>query len=108
MRDASGPFQPTELRRAATVRHATVLLGLVLALACAAGASLAGLWKQKGAVHCQSVDIRRPIESAPALFRSKWFLIGWLAAVVAWLLHIGALALELSDGSPGPRNRLGP
>jgi hypothetical protein len=73
--------------------HATVLLGLVLALACAAGASLAGLWKQKGAVHCQSVDIRRPKESALALFRSKWFLIGWLAAVVAWLLHIGALAL---------------
>jgi drug/metabolite transporter (DMT)-like permease len=51
------------------------------------------LWKQKGAVHCKSVDIRRPKESAIALFRSKWFLIGWLAAVVAWLLHIGALAL---------------
>jgi drug/metabolite transporter (DMT)-like permease len=73
--------------------HVTVLVGLLLALTCAAGASLAGLWKQKGAVHCRSVDIRRPKESAVALFRSKWFLIGWLAAVVAWLLHIGALAL---------------
>ncbi len=71
----------------------TVLIGLVLALACAAGASLGGLWKQKGAVHCDSVDIRRPKQSAVALFRSKWFMIGWLAALVAWLLHVGALAL---------------
>jgi drug/metabolite transporter (DMT)-like permease len=70
-----------------------VLLGLVLALACAIGASLSGLWKQKGAVQAKDVDIRRPIESAVALFRSKWFLIGWVAAVVAWLLHVGALAL---------------
>ncbi|MBV9354484.1 MAG: hypothetical protein JO023_03040, partial [Chloroflexi bacterium] len=71
----------------------TVLIGLVLALACAAGASLGGLWKQKGAVHCDNVDIRRPKHSALALFRSKWFMIGWLAALVAWMLHVGALAL---------------
>jgi hypothetical protein len=73
--------------------HVTMLIGLGLALACAAGASLGGLWKQKGAVHTSSVDIRRPKESALALFRSKWFMIGWLAALGAWLLHIGALAL---------------
>ena len=73
--------------------HASVLLGLTLALACAIGASLSGLWKQKGAVQTSDVDIRRPIENAVALFRSKWFLIGWIAAVVAWLLHVGALAL---------------
>jgi hypothetical protein len=62
-------------------------------LACAIGASLSGLWKQKGAVQTKDVDVRRPIESAVALFRSKWFLIGWIAAVGAWLLHVGALAL---------------
>lgn len=73
--------------------HASVLLGLAFALACAIGASLSGLWKQKGAVQTKDVDIRRPIESAAALFRSKWFLIGWIVAVVAWLLHVGALAL---------------
>jgi drug/metabolite transporter (DMT)-like permease len=73
--------------------HLSVLLGLVLALACALGASVSGLWKQKGAVQAQAVDIRRPVESAVALFRSKWFLIGWIAAVIAWLLHVGALAL---------------
>lgn len=73
--------------------HASVLLGLAMALACALGASLSGLWKQKGAAQVQDVDIRRPLESAAALFRSKWFLIGWLVAVLAWALHVGALAL---------------
>jgi drug/metabolite transporter (DMT)-like permease len=73
--------------------HVKVLIGLALALACAIGASLSGLWKQKGAVRTKDVDIRRPLESAVALFRSKWFLIGWIAAVGAWLLHVGALAL---------------
>lgn len=73
--------------------HAQVLIGLVLALACAAGASVSGLWKQKGAVQARDVDIRQPLQSAVALFRSKWFAIGWIAAVFAWLLHVGALAL---------------
>lgn len=73
--------------------HAKVLVGLVLALACAAGASLSGLWKQKGAVQVRDVDIRQPLQSAVALFRSKWFVMGWVLAVIAWLLHVGALAL---------------
>jgi len=66
---------------------------LLLALACAASASLGGLWKRKGAVQTRDVDIREPLKTAGALFRSKWFLIGWIVAVVAWLLHVGALAL---------------
>jgi drug/metabolite transporter (DMT)-like permease len=65
----------------------------MLALACAGSASLSGLWKQKGAVKAGDVDIRRPVQSAVALFRSKWFAIGWIVAVIAWLLHVGALAL---------------
>jgi drug/metabolite transporter (DMT)-like permease len=73
--------------------HSSVLIGLLLALACACGASLGGLWKQRGAVHTQDVDIRHPLRSAGALFRSKWFVIGWIAAAIAWLLHVGALAL---------------
>jgi hypothetical protein len=44
-------------------------------------------------VRCENIDFRRPKHSAVALFRSKWFMIGWLAAVGAWLLHVGALAL---------------
>jgi drug/metabolite transporter (DMT)-like permease len=69
------------------------MIGLLLALACASGASLGGLWKQKGAVQTDAVDIRHPLQSAGALFRSKWFVIGWITAAVAWLLHVGALAL---------------
>jgi hypothetical protein len=73
--------------------HSTVLIGLLLALACACGASLGGLLKQKGAIQTQDVDIRHPLQSAAALFRSKWFVVGWITAAVAWLLHVGALAL---------------
>jgi drug/metabolite transporter (DMT)-like permease len=73
--------------------HSRVLVGLLLALACAAGASLGGLWKQKGAVQTRDVDIQHPLQSAAALFRSKWFVIGWITAVFAWLLHVAALAL---------------
>jgi drug/metabolite transporter (DMT)-like permease len=73
--------------------HLRVVIGLLLALACAGGASLSGLWKQKGAVQAGDVDIRRPVQSAIGLFRSKWFAIGWIVAAIAWLLHVGALAL---------------
>jgi drug/metabolite transporter (DMT)-like permease len=73
--------------------HSTVLIGLLLALACAGGASLGGLLKQKGAVQTQDVDLRHPWRSAAALFRSKWFVAGWITAAFAWLLHVGALAL---------------
>jgi drug/metabolite transporter (DMT)-like permease len=73
--------------------HLRVLIGLLLALACAGGASLSGLWKAKGVAQTKDVDIRHPLQSAAALFRSKWFVIGWIAALVAWLLHVGALAL---------------
>jgi drug/metabolite transporter (DMT)-like permease len=69
------------------------MVGVLLAVACAAGTNLSGLWKQRGAAQTRDVDIRRPLVTAVALFRSKWFAIGWVVALVAWLLHIGALAL---------------
>jgi drug/metabolite transporter (DMT)-like permease len=73
--------------------HLEVLIGLLLAVACTAGASISGLWKQKGAVQTDAVDIRHPVRTAIALFRSKWFTIGWIVAAVAWGLHVGALAM---------------
>jgi len=73
--------------------HSSVLIGLLLALGGTCGASLGGLWKQKGAVQTRDVDIRHPLRSVAALFRSRWFVIGWIAAAFAWLLHVGALAL---------------
>jgi len=67
--------------------------GLLLALACAFATNLAFLWKQRGAVAAPDVDVRRPLRSAAALFSSKWWAIGMAVAVVAWGLHVAALAL---------------
>jgi drug/metabolite transporter (DMT)-like permease len=39
------------------------------------------------------IRVRHPLRSAVDLFRSKWFLVGWIVAVVAWGLHVGALSL---------------
>jgi drug/metabolite transporter (DMT)-like permease len=44
-------------------------------------------------VAAPDVDIRQPLRSIADLFRSKWWTIGWLVSVVAFLLHVGALAL---------------
>jgi hypothetical protein len=73
--------------------HADVAIGLLLAVACAAAASVSGLLKQRGAAASRPVDIRRPLASAAALFRSRLFMIGWIVAVFAWVLHAGAIAL---------------
>jgi len=71
----------------------TVQIGLLLALACAFATNLAFLWKQRGAVAAPDIDMRRPLASAAALFRSKWWSIGFAVALVAWVLHVAALAL---------------
>jgi len=68
-------------------------IGLLLAVACAFATNLAFLWKHKGAVAAPEVSARHPLSSAAGLFRSKWFAIGFLVAIAAWVLHVGALAL---------------
>jgi drug/metabolite transporter (DMT)-like permease len=70
-----------------------VLLGLVLAVASALATSAAFLFKQRGALAAPAVDGLHPLRSAAGLFASKWWTIGWLVALGAWLLHVGALAL---------------
>ncbi len=67
--------------------------GLLLALASAAATNLAFLFKQRGAVLAPPILVRHPLRSAVGLFSSKWFLVGWTVAVVAWGLHLGALSL---------------
>ena len=67
--------------------------GAGLALASAFVTNLGFLWRHRGAVAAPDVDVRRPLHSAICLFRSKWWTIGYVAALIAWLLHIGALAL---------------
>jgi drug/metabolite transporter (DMT)-like permease len=68
-------------------------LGLILALASAVATSLAFLFKQRGAVLAPPILARHPLRSALGLFSSRWFVVGWMVAVVAWGLHVGALSL---------------
>ena len=70
-----------------------MIAGLALALASAIATSIAFLFKQRGAVAAPPVRIRHLLRSAADLFRSRWFALGWLVAVGAWGLHVGALAL---------------
>jgi len=68
-------------------------LGLILALASAVATNVAFLFKHRGAVLAPPIRVRHPVRSAVGLFRSRWFAVGWLVAIVAWLLHVGALSL---------------
>jgi multidrug transporter EmrE-like cation transporter len=68
-------------------------LGLVCALLSALGTNLAFLFKHRGACSAPDVDMRHPLRSAAALFRSKWWTIGWLVAGVGFALHSAALSL---------------
>lgn len=70
-----------------------MIAGLALALACAVATSVGFLLKHRGAVAAADVRIRHPLRSAADLFRSRSFAIGWIVAVGAWALHVGALAL---------------
>jgi drug/metabolite transporter (DMT)-like permease len=70
-----------------------MIVGLALALACAVATSVSFLFKHRGAVLAPPVRVRHPLRSAVDLFGSKWFAVGWIVAVGAWLLHVGALAL---------------
>lgn len=68
-------------------------LGIALALACAATANVAMLCKHRGACAAPEVCLRRPLRSGVALFRSRWWTIGFAVAFVAWLLHVAAIAI---------------
>jgi hypothetical protein len=71
----------------------TLHLGILLALLCAFGTNLAYLLRHRGARAAPEVRWGHPVRSAAALFRSRWFAIGMLVALGAWMLHVGALAL---------------
>jgi drug/metabolite transporter (DMT)-like permease len=71
----------------------TLQLGILLALLCALTTNVGFLLKHRGAVAAAPVEWRRPVRSAAGLFRSKWFAIGMLVAVGAWVLHVAALAM---------------
>lgn len=70
-----------------------MILGLILALGSALGTNVGFLLKQRGAVLARPIRLRHPARSAADLFRSKWFLVGWVVSLLAWGLHVGALSL---------------
>jgi len=71
----------------------TLQLGILLSLFCALATNVAFLLKHRGACAAPDVSLRHPVASAVGLFRSKWFTIGMLVALVAWTFHVAALAL---------------
>ncbi len=70
-----------------------VQLGTLLALACALATNVAMLCKHRGAVAAPPVRLSQPLRSAAALFRSRWWAIGFGVAIGAWALHVAALAM---------------
>jgi hypothetical protein len=72
---------------------ASVQIGLLLALATAFASALGFLYKHRGATESRLVDMRRPVRTSLALFRSRWYTLGIVVALAGWGLHVGALAL---------------
>jgi hypothetical protein len=72
---------------------APVLIGLLLALGTAFASVVGFLYKHRGAVESPAVDLRRPVRTSLALFRSRWYVLGIVIAFAGWGLHVGALAL---------------
>ncbi|MGI8460014.1 MAG: hypothetical protein ACR2OC_00030 [Solirubrobacterales bacterium] len=71
----------------------SVQIGLLLALATAFTSVVGFLYKHRGAVESPAVEMRRPVRTSLALFRSRWYTLGILVAMGSWTLHVAALAL---------------
>jgi hypothetical protein len=68
-------------------------VGVLLALVSALGANVAFLCKHRGANRAPAVRFSKPLATAIALFRSKWWTLGWLVGAVAWGFHVVAMSL---------------
>jgi multidrug transporter EmrE-like cation transporter len=71
----------------------SVQVGLLLALATAFASVVGFLYKHRGAVESPAVELRRPVRTSLALFRSGWYVLGIVIATGSWGLHVGALSL---------------
>ena len=71
----------------------TPLLGILLALICALATNIGFLFKHRGACAAPAVDMRRPVQTAKALFSSRLFALGMLIAAGAWIFHVAAMAV---------------
>lgn len=72
---------------------ASVAVGLLLAVGTAFGSVAGFLYKFRGARAAPDVQLRRPLSSTVALFRSPVYSLGIGIALGSWFLHVGALAL---------------
>jgi drug/metabolite transporter (DMT)-like permease len=68
-------------------------LGILLALLCAFASNLAFLYKHRGCSTACTVDIRHPLRTAISLWSQRWFALGMLVGLGAWLLHVAAISL---------------
>ncbi len=68
-------------------------LGILLAVFCAFATNVGFLLKHRGACAAPDVSLKHPVASAIGLFRSKWFAVGMLVALGAWVFHVAALAM---------------
>ena len=68
-------------------------LGILLAVFCAFATNVGFLLKHRGACAAPDVSLKHPLASAIGLFRSKWFAVGMLVALGAWVFHVAALAM---------------
>jgi hypothetical protein len=71
----------------------TLILGILLALACALATNVGFLYKHRGACAAPPVDMRHPLRTGRALFASPMFAIGMLIATGAWIFHVAAMAM---------------
>lgn len=71
----------------------SVQIGLLFALATAVTSIVGFLLKYRGADESPDIELRRPISTSLALFRSRWYTIGIIVATASWGLHVAALAL---------------
>jgi hypothetical protein len=69
------------------------LFGIFLALLCALATNVGFLYKYRGACAAPSVDVRRPLRTAKALFASPLFTIGWTIGAGAWMFHVAAMSV---------------
>jgi multidrug transporter EmrE-like cation transporter len=71
----------------------TLILGILLALACALATNVGFIYKHRGCAAAPAVDVTRPFKTTRSLYASRWFAIGMGVAVVAWLFHVAAMAV---------------
>jgi hypothetical protein len=71
----------------------TSFFGILLALLCALTTNIGFLYKHRGACAAPAVDIRRPLQTAKALFASPLFTIGWVIGAGAWVFHVAAMSV---------------